>query len=66
MFWVRIWSELGDDAGCNEDGDSNGLPEGKEENSFDAEEFRDRSVYNVNLRSWRTKTTRTERASSRH
>lgn len=44
VFGVGVGSEARDDAHCNEEGYSYGLPKGEEEDAFDAEEFGDRTL----------------------
>lgn len=44
VFAVGIWSQLGDGAKFDENGNANGLPEREEENAFDAKELRHWSI----------------------
>lgn len=41
MFVVGVGSKAGDDTNGDEEGDADGLPEGKEKDAFDAKEFWD-------------------------
>lgn len=44
VFVVGVGSEARDDAHCDEEGYSDRLPKGEEEDAFDTKEFRDGSL----------------------
>ena len=55
---IGVRAEAGDEFSGDEGGDKEGLPEGEEEDSFDAEEFRYGSVVCVSITRKKKKKTR--------